>query len=312
MNFGKVIKEELTLKPIKEEHCKKSFLSGLIRGSGVLYEKDGKYGLEFRVSDEKIADLASYLLQSLCNYEVREISVSDDHLNKKDVFLINIYGKNALETLEILGIIKNDSDKLSINYDLLSVCEERECCIKSFLKGLFLSCGGCFVPSRNESIGYHLELTFSHSKTAEKIAETLSKFGINAKIIRRKESFVLYLKSADEIKDFIALLSASKSVLTLSNIIIEKELSNNSNRQANCDIGNVNRQIGASIKQIEAIDKIEKTIGLKNIKKELFEVAKARKEFADDSLEELAERLNISKSCLNHRLRKIIQISNEQ
>ncbi len=312
MNLGAVIKEEILSKRLKDFHCRKAFLSGLIRGSGTLYEKEGDLGLEFKTDGEKVADLAVEYLKSVCEYEVREVDFSEDKLNKKEKFYINVYGEGALDALQTLGVIQKNNDEISVSYDMFAVCEERDCCIKAFLRGLFVSCGGCTVPSNgSRSQNYHLEMTFSHYTTALSVSEKLRSYGVFAKITRRKESFVLYIKSAEEIKDFIALLAAPVAVLKLTDIMIERELSNNSNRQANCDIGNVNKQVEASAKQIEAINKIEKIKGLSFLKKDLFDVASIRKLYPDNTLQELAERLGVSKSCLNHRLRKIVCIANE-
>ena len=114
-----------------------------------------------------------------------------------------------------------------------------------------------------------------------------------------------------EIKDFIAFLPTPISVLKLTDLIISRDIINDSNRRKNCDLGNVNRQIEASAKQVDAILKIEQTIGLDGLKADLKEVAIARKKNPDETLLELAERLNLSKSCLNHRLRKLICIAKE-
>ena len=101
------------------------------------------------------------------------------------------------------------------------------------------------------------------------------------------------------------------SVLKLTDIIINREVANRSNRQKNCDLGNVSKQVDASAKQISAIKKIKQTIGLEALKQDDRAVAIAREENPDETLSELAERLNITKSCLNHRLRKIVSIANE-
>ena len=94
--------------------------------------------------------------------------------------------------------------------------------------------------------------------------------------------------------------------------MIDKETKNNCNRQANCDIGNLNRQIDAAQKQIQAINKIKSEKGLEGLKPDLLNTAKARLEFPDETLTELSQRLNVTKSCLNHRLRKIVKIANEK
>ena len=93
--------------------------------------------------------------------------------------------------------------------------------------------------------------------------------------------------------------------------MVSREFANNINRQKNCDLGNVNKQVEASAKQISAIDRIDKIVGLDTLKVDLRQVAFARKEFPEDTLNELAERLNLSKSCLNHRLRKLVCIADE-
>jgi DNA-binding protein WhiA len=173
--------------------------------------------------------------------------------------------------------------------------------------------GNCTVPTANDSVntGYHLELSFSHYTPALQTSEKLAENNVITKITRRRESYIVYIKSAEEIKDFIAFLPAPVSVLKLTDLIINREIVNDSNRRKNCDLGNVSKQVEAAAKQISAIEKIEKTIGLESLKQDLALTAKARKEFSEDTLMELAERLDVSKSCLNHRLRKIVCIANE-
>ena len=155
---------------------------------------------------------------------------------------------------------------------------------------------------------------FSHAGSAELTAKELLKRGIKSNITRRKEDYVLYIKSGEEIKDFIAFLGAPVSVLKLTDIMIEREIVNVTNRRKNCDLGNVNRQIEAQEKIIRAIEKIEKaelSRGEVLLKPDLKITAAARKEYADDTLVELAARLSITKSCLNHRLRKISEIADK-
>jgi DNA-binding protein WhiA len=314
MSFAEVIKKEILDKPIKDHHCKLAFLAGIIRGTGVLFEKDDQVGIDFKVPNEECAFAVTMLLKSLFNYDVREVAVSENSLSKKDKFVISLYGKGTVNILKSLEILKEEKGELTVNFLLFSDLTQKECCLKSFIRGLFLTTGNCTIPkegTKHTNTGYHLELSFSHSSPAQATANKLAKFHIYPKILRRKGSFVLYLKSAEEIKDFIAFLPAPISVLKITDTIINKELSNNSNRQKNCDLGNLNRQIEAVAKQIEAITKIQQIKGLSFLKPQLEEVALARKENPEETLLELATRLNISKSCLNHRLRKIVCIANE-
>lgn len=314
MSFADKVKQELLSKPIKETHCKIAFLSGLVRGSGILYEQDDQYGIDVRVPSEECAFTVTMLLKSLFNYDVREVSVMENSLSKKDKYVISISGKGSLNIFKTLGIFKEENNELSLNLHLFDSITHKDCCLRSFFKGLFMAAGSCTIPSSQKNVhtGYHLEFYFTHGAPASATANKLIRLGLNPKITRRKGNPMVYVKSAEEIKDFMAFIGAPKAVLAITDLMINRELSNNSNRQKNCDLGNLNRQVEAVAKQIEAIEKIKDLIGLDNLKEDLKQVAVARLENPDESLTELSERLNISKSCLNHRLRKIVCMANDK
>ena len=154
-------------------------------------------------------------------------------------------------------------------------------------------------------------MVFSHYTPALETSEKLAEYGVMTKITRRKESYIVYIKSAEEIKNFTAFLQAPVSVLKLTDLMINRELVNNTNRRKNCDLGNLNRQVEAVAKQTDAIKKIQANLGLETLKKDLRETAQARLDNPDETLNELAEILGVTKSCLNHRLRKIVAIADE-
>lgn len=312
MSFIDEVRQELLGKPIKDQHCKIAFLAGLTRGAGVLFEKDGEVGLDVKVPTEECALTVTMLLKSLFNYDVREVSVTENSLSKKDKFVITIYGKGAVNIFKTLGILQDDGEELKVNFHIYNEVNALECCLRSFMKGLFLATGNCTIPTgkKNTHTGYHLELSFSHASPAQATANKFYKIGIKPKFLNRKGNILLYVKSAEEIKDFFAFIQSPKAVLKITDLMINREISNNSNRQKNCDLGNLNRQVEAVSKQLEAIKKIERSIGLDALKPDLKEVAIFRKQNPESSLTELAEILNVSKSCLNHRLRKIVEIAN--
>lgn len=312
MAFIDSIKNEILNKNIKERHCRKAFLAGLIRGLGSLYEGENGLGLEIKASNEQTAMYITSAVRTLFNYDIREVSVSEDRLNGKDKFYLSISGERVTEILSDLEILTESDGELVVNLKFYGKLTEKECCLRSFIKGLFVAVGNCTVPDNSESsTGYHLELNFSHYTPALETSEKLAQFNVLTKITRRRESFIVYIKSAEEIKDFLAFLPAPVSVLKLTDLIINRELSNNSNRQKNCDLGNVNKQVEAAAKHIDAINKIIETIGLESLKPDLRETAIARVENSEETLSELSERLNVTKSCLNHRLRKLVAIANE-
>ncbi len=315
MNFGREIKNEIISKPIKENCCKKAFLAGYIRGNGVItYDEDDNIGLSFSVFDEMTAIFIQNVFGEVFGKEITEVSVSNDRLNNRDKFSFSLSGEFSRGVLTSLGIIKTfENNDVVVNLRLFDGVADKDCCVRSFFRGLFISAGNCSVPSKAEGnkTGFHAELCFSHSAPASIVSEKLLSASIRTKITRRKDNYVVYIKSGEEIKDFVAFLGAPKMVLKLTDMIIDRELSNITNRQMNCDMGNVTRQIQATEKNINAINLIKEKIGLDALKDDLKQTAIYRIDYPDDTLSELADRLNITKSCLNHRLRKIISISKE-
>ena len=309
MNFGQVVKQEILNKPIKERADKKAFLAGIIRGNGSLFSRDGEMGLDFYVFGEDTANLVMNFFRILYSYEFREIAF-ENRINKSDKVTLTLFGNQTLEILQDLGVITDTDGELAVNLKIFSIAND-ESSVKAFLKGLFVSVGSCTFPSKNSNTGYHLELVFSHSAPASETMLKLAEYQVNSKITRRKESFVLYVKSAEEIRNFIAFIGAPVSVLKMTDFMINREMSNMSNRQANCDMGNVNRQIEAVEKQINAIKKIQRELGFSKLKEDLKITAEYRVKYKDESMVELAEIMGVSKSCLNHRLRKLVAIADE-
>ena len=313
MNFTEQIKSEILSKQIKDSHCKKAFIAGLIRGSGVLYEKEGELGLEFKVPDEQTAMMISTAFSQLFGYEIREVSVTEDLQNNKDKYYLSISGSKAVEILTELGILLEDEEGVAVDLKFYNEITQKDCCLRSFFRGLFLSSGRCVLPTKNGNIstGYLLEIYFSHHSPALETCQKLAESGITARVLSRRGGHVVYIRSAEDIKDFIAFLPAPISVLKITELMINRELANKINRQKNCDLGNVNKQVEAVVKMVNAIKKIDAEIGLDSLKPDLAMTARARIDNPDDTMSELAEKLDITKSCLNHRLRKIVLIANE-
>ncbi len=313
MSFTEKVKKEIVKKGVKSKCCKLAFLAGVIRGSGSLYLQDGKYGIEFKVDSEEVLQVVSEYLITLFDYEVREVSFGQDKRHNKDKIKINVFGDKAIEVLNAIGVLKESDNEYEILLNMFTPFSDKECCLKSFFKGLFLSVGNCIIPSdrKSQSSGYHAEMVFSHSAPAYETLSMLGKTGVQSKITRRKDAYIVYIKSAEQIKNLLAYLGCALSVFEITDLMIKREITNNSNRQKNCDLGNLSRQITASSEQIEAINKIINSDLFESLKKPLKEVAQVRIANPEDSSVELAEKLGITKSCLIHRLRKLITIASE-
>ncbi|MDE6691723.1 MAG: DNA-binding protein WhiA [Clostridia bacterium] len=152
---------------------------------------------------------------------------------------------------------------------------------------------------------------FSNRITAGDYCELLCEFEVLAKLVTRKECAVVYVKSKEVISDILNVMQAEKCLKKLNRIVEKKDRSNNENRVSNCSVSNIDKALTASVAQIKAIEVISQTIGLKNLKANLFEVAEARLADNNASMQELADRLHITKSCINHRMRKILALASQ-
>lgn len=194
--------------------------------------------------------------------------------------------------------------KLRINRAVL----ESEDMYIPFLRGVFLSCGSVTDPRK----GYHLELSVSHKTLADNLILLINEvdvFSVNPKVISRKGGYVVYIKGNDNICDFLALIGASGSVMTMIETSAYKEIMNKVNRRRNSELANIQKLADASAKQIVAINKIKAKAGLDALPPDLKQLALLRLENPHMSLKELGESLNppISRSGVNHRIQRLLK-----
>ena len=146
---------------------------------------------------------------------------------------------------------------------------------------------------------------------AEQLRDLINAFVLDAKVVERKEHYIVYLKEGEQIVDLLNIMEAPLALMDLENVRIVKEMRNDINRKVNCETANLNKVVGAAVKQLEDINYIEETIGLARLPEQLAEVARVRLEYPDRSLKELGSFLMtpVGKSGVNHRLRKISSIA---
>ncbi len=184
---------------------------------------------------------------------------------------------------------------------------------KEYLRGLYLACGGIYVPTMTDDgekrDGYHLEFRFEDEDRATAIQEFLTLFGVNAKMSERGIMSLVYMKGKDEILKLLQAMELFDSVMELKRIIDERETANSLNRAVICETANLDKTFAAASKQLLAIGLIEEEIGLDKLSPTLRETASVRLEYRQASMQELADILGVTKNCLNHRLRKIVEIA---
>lgn len=308
MSFSLNVKNELLAQKNSDACCTAAELSAILHTAGSININSEGLCAEISTDNVRFAGKVLSLFRKLFNINAQIVSHKKSTLNKRLLYRIQVC-RNAEEILSELGIISLDKDNhRQIAQGIDKYITEQNCCKKSYLKGAFLAGGSITVPSEKEC-GYNLSLYFSSEKMAEDIAKLLEHFNIKAKTAQRKNSYVVYLKESNLIADFLALLNVSKSYIALQDIMVEKEVINNTNRQTNCIFANIDKAIKAAIKQVEAINLIENTSGLDSLPPPLIKIARLRQEYPDVSLEKIAALSgeNLTKSGVNHRMRKIME-----
>ncbi len=332
-SFSKISKMEIINQQFDYVNCGVPFLFGLFLSSGSYDEyKNVEITTDIEILSEFISKLAKNILknykkiQEKQNVEQKDLFsdiVETDRLNQiiivKNTFKINdksfykiILKENILpQIFSLFGIEENLAILENINLATKNIDY-----LKAFIKGVYIGCATSSIkisekPNEKTSSGYHLEFASKNLSLLRELSHLLAQFDIFAKLISRKSGYVLYIKDAENVSDLLALVGANNSVLTLKNEIVKREFRNKINRQTNCLSGNISKTVEASIKQLQAIEKIDKAVGLNTLPPDLEEVALMRLANPEEPLVNLLELSNLSltKSGLNHRLRKIISIA---
>lgn len=203
------------------------------------------------------------------------------------------------------GFSAETSVSLHVNFALL----EKDCCRRAFLRGAFLAGGSVTDPEKR----YHLELSTTHWKVSRETGTLLLEMELPAKETERKGSSVLYYKQSEAIEDFLTVIGAPVSAMAVMEAKIEKDWRNEANRKTNCDSANVDKAVAASQEQLAAIRKLEERAVLETLPEKLRQTAALRREYPETTLSELAELHEppISKSAVNHRMRKLLSLAAE-
>lgn len=312
-NFTEEIKNEIMDNGLEWECCKLAFLSAFIRTSGSIISKNGNFGFEIVTENERTAEFLCEMLENDFSVPLDRVGVEFDKFTGRDKLTFACVDQKTTDFLVRLKILKRNSDGFSLTFGIDDSLLAGDCCIAAYLKGAFLGGGSCTLPDENSysRTGYHFEVVFSNKITAGDFCDLLCSLDVLAKLVARKESAVVYVKSKEVISDLLNAMGAEKCLQKLNRLVELKDFTNNVNRVSNCSVSNIDKTVTASVNQIGAIETIRQTIGLKNLTPLLFEVAEARLADPNASMQQLADRLGISKSCLNHRMRKIAQIANQ-
>ena len=302
MSFSKQVKEEILRIEVKRKCCKFSELEAIIRNGAIFNIKDDKISILLQTKSALIIRKVFELLKDLYGY-LAKMSVRK---NLRVMYMLEIDDFCVVKDLLKRSCIEYSS---GMKYNKLDNIKKSKCCRRSYISGFFLMNGSINQPGKN----YHLEIVNKSEIVAFENKEILDKFGLNLKMVERKGNYVLYLKDGQNIVDFLNIIRAHKALMEFENIRVVKDVKNNVNRIINCETANLEKIVNTAVRQIEDIRYIEKTIGIKNLPKNLQDIAYARLENEDLPLKELGLMLNpiLGKSGVNHRLKKIEKIAND-
>ncbi len=303
MSYTTKIKEEIaSIENTKSEMIAE--LAGFIRNNGTLT----KDAIILTTENKQTVERIKKFIKNVYNTDLQIEKKDNTNFSKKELVVMKI--KNNVETIvKDLGCIDEEGNFLSVPPTYIVGANEE---IRAYLRGVFLCCGSINDPKTSR---YHMELLISTPDEAVFVQKLLNIFDLNAKILNRDKGYMIYLKEAEKISDYIKILGANNAVMYFENVRIYREQKNKTNRLNNCEQANIDKVISTATTQLEQIKIIEDTSSVELLDDKTRETLEYRKKYPEASFKELSEIISletgkpITKSGLNHRLRKIKELA---
>ncbi|KRL48362.1 DNA-binding protein WhiA [Levilactobacillus spicheri] len=299
MSYASEVKKELTTLEVHRANAKAELVA-LIRMNGALGLAHHHFVLNVQTENPAIARRMYQLLKQFYDLESELLVRRKMKLKKNNLYIVRVK-TGVTKVLSDLGIFDGVQLSESVPDEILN----SDLQIRSYLRGAFLAGGSVNNP---ETSRYHLEIYSLYEEHNQMIAEMMNRYDLNARTIVRRSGYITYLKGAEKIANFLSLIGATTAMLKFEDVRIMRDMRNSVNRLVNCESANLDKVANASTRQIDNIQFIEATVGLGQLPTKLREVAETRLAHREVSLKELGDLVPggpISKSGINHRLRKI-------
>jgi len=300
MSYASNVKKELTTLEVDHLANGKAELMALIRMNGALNLIDHQFVLSIQTENPATARRIYWLLEKFYGIKSELMVRRKMKLKKNNLYIVRLRSGSS-HVLQDLDIIDGLQIKQTVNNNFLSTDGP----VRSYLRGAFLATGSVNNP---ETSRYHLEIYSLYEEHNNSICEMMNHYHLNARKTERRSGYITYLKEGEKIADFLSLIGATSSMLKFEDIRIMRDMRNSVNRIVNCENANLNKVADAATKQIENIKLIDDIVGLNKLPVKLQQVAITRVTHPEVSLKELGDLVeggSISKSGVNHRLRKI-------
>ncbi|HJA31975.1 MAG: DNA-binding protein WhiA [Clostridiales bacterium] len=306
MSFSSKVKEELYRHVSTARHCQLAELAAILHFCGSIGGGERGNFIQIRAENVLVVRKSFTLLQKTFNIST-ETKVQ--HEENGSAYFLKIpdqeVGKRILQSTRFLD---SDGRLVSGLRDPVNrMIIKNACCQRAFLRGAFLCVGSMSDPGK----GYHLELVCGLQPQALQLQELLAGFEIEARIVRRKKYFVVYIKEGAGISDFLNVTEAHVALMEFENSRVVRDVRNTVNRRVNCETANIAKTVNAAARQVEDILWLQQKYGLENLPDGLRQMAQVRLEHPDAPLKELGTYLDppVGKSGVNHRLRKLCELA---
>lgn len=313
MNFTLEVKKEIINRSLAKKRtleeaiaAKKAALSAFIRTSGQLGFYEGLPNFFITTETERVAEFFTSLFYDVFGFEL-SVSAHHNKLSGRDKLLLTCPAAECKRVLKDLGLLRDKGDgfKAWIPSALVRSDESKA----AYIRGAFLGSGSCILPSEENGTGYHLEIVFGEEGIADEFCGLLEDFELFGKRAERKDTFIVYIKSKEMISDFLSVIGVEKALESFTELLEIRDEANQHNRATNCYMGNLEKTLQAASKQVRALKALKEKEEFLELSPELQALANARLRSPMMTLQELADELKISKSCLSHRMRKLMSVA---
>ena len=302
MSFTTNIKNEIS--KIEGESKNNVYeLSAFIRNNGFFNSEE----IELNTENATVAKKIYTLIKDIFDLKIETEQRKNNGFSKNSFYVIKIEDK-VHEILKKTLVVDINNKKIERP---LSITPSNEDAIRSYLSGAFLSKGSLNDPKTSR---YHLEFLIEDVKEANYISDLLNYFDLNSKVLARDKGYMVYVKEAEKIGDFLRIINSSNAVMYFEDIRIYRDHKNMTNRLNNCEQANIEKIIENANRQIEDINYVKENLGIEILDNKVLEVVEYRIKYPDASLQELSDIIafetgkEISKSGLNHRFRKLREL----
>ncbi|MGL6173981.1 MAG: DNA-binding protein WhiA [Cellulosilyticaceae bacterium] len=309
MSFSSSVREELIKVPLGPRHCMIAEIGAFILMSGKIEESGGKYNIEIQLENEAIARKYFTMIKKTFNINT-EVTFIIHKSKRKETYILKVEDPDKVKTiLEATTILQAETNGWILRDYMDQTIVQSICCKRAYLRGAFLGGGSLSDPEK----GYHLEFVSPTCEHARYLQEVMNTLEMDAKIVIRKNNYVIYLKEGSQIVDLLNIMGAHVALMELENIRIVKEVRNNVNRLVNCETANLKKTVSAAVRQVQDIEYLQNTVGLSSLPENLQQIARYRLEYSSATLKELGELLSppVGKSGVNHRLRKLSELADQ-